>query len=38
VIDCCLTPNEQLVSYNMAWTSYIRWDDADVRFELDQHA
>jgi len=34
VSDCCLTPSEQYFSYNMARTSYIRWDD--VRFALDQ--
>ena len=38
VIDCCLTPNEQLISYIMARTSYLRWDDHDVCFVLDQHA
>ena len=32
----CLTPNEQLFSYIMVWTSYICWDDDDnVYFILD---
>ena len=31
-------PNEQFFSYIMARTSYIRWDDNDVLFVLDQHA
>jgi hypothetical protein len=26
------------ISYIMARTSYIRWDENDVRFVLDQHA
>jgi hypothetical protein len=34
VIDC-LTLNEQFV---MVRTSYIRWDDDDVHFVLDQHS
>jgi transglutaminase-like putative cysteine protease len=29
VRDHCLTPNEQFLSYIMARTSYIRWDDND---------
>jgi hypothetical protein len=35
----CLTPNEQFVSYIMegTCTSYIQWNDDDVRFVLDQH-
>jgi hypothetical protein len=36
VIDCCLTASEQLFSYIMALTSYIRWDE--VCFVLYQHA
>ena len=35
VIDCCLTPNEQVFSYITARTSYIWW--GDVCFVLDQH-
>jgi hypothetical protein len=31
-------PNKTLFSYIMARISYIRWDDNDVRFVLDQHA
>jgi len=31
--NCCLTPNEQLISYIMAMTSYIRWDDDLPHFE-----
>jgi hypothetical protein len=38
VSDCCLTPNEHFVSYIMARTSYIRWDEDDIRFIPDQHA
>jgi hypothetical protein len=34
--DCCLTPNEQMFSYIMTRTSYIQWNDTDVRFVLDQ--
>ena len=30
--------NERFFSYIMGRTSYIRWDDDDVRFALDQHA
>ena len=37
VSDCCFTPIEQLFSYIMASTNYIRWDDDDVRFVLDQN-
>ena len=37
VRDCCLKPNEKIFSYIMARTSYIRWDDDDVRLVLDQH-
>jgi hypothetical protein len=29
--------NEQYFTYIMARTSYIRWDDDDVRFVLDKH-
>ena len=36
--DCCLTPNEQFFSDIMAKTNYIRLDDNNVHFELDQHA
>ena len=35
--DCCLTTNENFVSYIMARTRYIRRDDNDVGFVLDQH-
>ena len=38
VSDCCLTPIQQLCSYIMTKTSYFKWDDDEVRFELDQHA
>jgi len=31
-------PNEQFFSYIMARTSFIQWNDVDVRFVLDQHA
>jgi len=37
VSDCCLTPSEQYFSHIMTRTSYIRWDDDDVLFVLDQH-
>jgi hypothetical protein len=37
VSDDCLIPNEQFVSYIMARTRFIRWDD-DVHFVIDQHA
>ena len=30
--------NESFFSYIMARTSYILWNDGDVRFVLDQHA
>jgi len=30
--DCCLTPKWAISSYVMARTSYIIWDDDDVRF------
>jgi len=36
--DYSLTPNEQMVMYIMAITSYIRWNDYDVHFVLVQHA
>jgi hypothetical protein len=36
--NCCLTLSEQVVSHIMARTSYIPWDDDDVRFVLDLHA
>ena len=36
--DFCLTPNEQFFNYIMASTSYIQWNDDDVRFVLDQYA
>jgi len=36
VSDCYLTPNEQFFSYIMVKTSYIRWDDDEVCFILDQ--
>ena len=36
VIDCLLMPNEQMFSYIMARTSYIRWDDNNLCFVLDQ--
>ena len=38
--DCCLTPIQQFSSYIMARTSWVncQWDDAEVRFVLDQHA
>ena len=38
VSDCCLMPNEQFFRYFMERTSYIRWDDHDVCFVIDQHA
>jgi hypothetical protein len=28
----------KIFSYNMVWTSYIRWDENNVHFVLDQHA
>jgi hypothetical protein len=37
-IDIHLPTNEQFFSYMMARTSYIRGDDDDARFVLDQHA
>ena len=36
VRDCCLTSNELFLSYIMARTSYIWWDE--VSFVLDQQA
>ena len=33
--DCCLTPNQQFFSIITARTSYIFYDDDDVRFVLD---
>jgi hypothetical protein len=33
----CLTPNEPFISHIMARTNYIRWDDNDVSFVLDQY-
>jgi len=38
VSDCCLTPTEQFFSYIIKRTSYIRSDDNDVWFLIDQHA
>jgi hypothetical protein len=38
VSDYCFTPNETFFSYIMARTSYIRWDDDNICFVLDQHA
>jgi hypothetical protein len=38
ISDCILTPHEQLFSYIMARTSYIRWNDDYDRFILDQYA
>jgi len=38
VSDYCLKPIEELFSYFMSWTSYMRWDDNDTRFILDQYA
>ena len=35
---CCLTPNERFFNYITARTRYIRWNDNDVRFVLDQLA
>jgi hypothetical protein len=35
--DCYFMPNKKFFSYIMAKTSYIQWDDYDVRFVLDQH-
>jgi len=34
VSNCCLIPNKQFLSYIMARTSYIWWDDDDVCFVL----
>jgi len=31
-------PNEQFFIYIMMRTSYIRWDDKDVHFVIEQHA
>jgi len=38
--DCSSTKqsNEQLFSYIMLGTSYIRWDDDDIGFVVDQHS
>ena len=36
--DYCKTANEQLFSYVLVKTSYIRWDDDDVHFVLDKQA
>jgi hypothetical protein len=35
--DYCLASNEQLCSYIMARTSYIRWDYDDIRCLPNQH-
>jgi hypothetical protein len=32
VSDCCLNSNVQIVSYILIKTSYIRWDENDIRF------
>jgi len=37
VSDYCLMPNEQFFSHIMTRTRYIRWDDDDFHFILDQH-
>jgi hypothetical protein len=37
VSDCGLAPNEQYISYIMARTSYIWWDDDDAHFILALH-
>jgi hypothetical protein len=34
ISDCCLTPNEQFATIS----SYIQWNNNDVRFLLSQHA
>jgi hypothetical protein len=36
--DYALPPNEQLLRYIFAITSYIRWNDDDVHFVLVQQA
>jgi len=36
LINCFLTPKEQIFSYIMARTCYIKWND-DVRYVLYQH-
>jgi len=38
VIDCCLMPIQQFVSYIMAKHVIFQWDDDEIRFVLDQHA
>ena len=38
VSDCCLTPNEHFFSYIVTRISYIRWNDNDILFVLDQHS
>jgi hypothetical protein len=38
VSDCYLMPTQQFFNYIMAKTSYIRWDDDDIFFVLDQQA
>jgi hypothetical protein len=38
VSDCCLTPTQQFFSYLMGRRCYIRWDDNNVHFVLDQDA
>jgi len=38
VSECCLPPNEQLLSYIMAGTCSNRLDDNDISFVRDQHA
>ena len=38
VSDCCIKQNEQFFSLFMSRTSYILWNDNDVRLALDQQA
>jgi hypothetical protein len=38
IVYLLLTPNYKFLGYIMIRTSYIRWNESDVLFVLDQHA
>jgi len=38
VSDKCVMPSQQFISYIMARTSNIQWDENEARFVLDTHA
>jgi hypothetical protein len=38
VSECCLALIEYIFSYIMARTSYIQWNEDDIRFAPDQNS